>query len=94
MAQVSYSDVVEGGPRAAQCLARPVIYPRSNSIVSRSGKRIVKNPARVEHGCGAVGPGQGKVPLFRLNSFVKDAGRQEEEDDEPERQQWDRWAGR
>ena len=27
--------------------------------------------------------------LFRLNSFVKDTGRKEDVDAEPERQQWD-----
>ena len=29
------------------------------------------------------------VRLFRLNSFVKDTGRKEDVDAEPERQQWD-----
>ena len=29
------------------------------------------------------------MPLFRLNSLVKDTGKKEEEGDEPERQQWD-----
>ena len=32
---------------------------------------------------------QQQVRLFRLNSFVKDTGRKEEEGAEPERQQWD-----
>ena len=63
---------------------------RSNSIVSRSGRRIVKNPSRV----GDIEENDDdifktKVPLFRLNSFIKDAGKKEDAGDEPERQQWD-----
>ena len=63
---------------------------RSNSIVSRSGRRIVKNPSRVgdiEEGGENTHPV--KVPLFRLNSFIKDAGKKEDVGEEPERQQWD-----
>ena len=32
---------------------------------------------------------QNTVRLFRLNSFVKDTGRKEDAEAEPERQQWD-----
>ena len=32
---------------------------------------------------------QTTVRLFRLNSFVKDTGRKEDAEAEPERQQWD-----
>ena len=31
-----------------------------------------------------------QVPLFRLNSVLKQPGRRDEEDEEPERQQWDK----
>ena len=65
------------------------------SVVSRSGKRIVKNLGRVDsverqHSREAGSQhSTSNVRLFRLNSFVKDPGTQEE-DGEPERQQWDR----
>ena len=66
----------------------PVIYPRSNSIVSRSGKRIVKNPSRVNNIEEEDEFPKNTVPLFRLNSWAKDTGNKDE-GDEPERQQWD-----
>ena len=66
------------------------------SVVSRSGKRIVKNLGRVDsverqhsREAGSSQHSTSNVRLFRLNSFVKDPGTQEE-DGEPERQQWDR----
>ena len=51
----------------------------------------MKNPSRVgdiEEGGESSGH-QGKVPLFRLNSFIKDAGKKEDVGEEPERQHWD-----
>ena len=62
---------------------------RSNSIVSRSGRRIVKNPSRVGDIVEGEETLQAKVPLFRLNSFIKDTGKNEDVGEEPERQQWD-----
>ena len=100
-----------------------VRHGRSNSIVSKSGRRIYKNLGRmhsVDHDVslgdkysnsifhifitfyddlshGSVSPYlilqpedfQTTVRLFRLNSFVKDTGRKEDAEAEPERQQWD-----
>jgi len=67
---------------------RGIICHRSNSTVSKNGKRIVKNPGRID---SFKKPPEitNTVPLFRLNSLVKDTGKKEEEGDEPERQQWD-----
>ena len=67
---------------------RGIICHRSNSVVSKNGKRIVKNPGRID---SFKEPPEiaNTVPLFRLNSLVKDTGKKEEEGDEPERQQWD-----
>ena len=67
---------------------RGVICHRSDSVVSKNGKRIVKNPGRIDS-FKKPPDGTEPVPLFRLNSFVKDTGKKEEEGDEPERQQWD-----
>ena len=52
--------------------------------MSRSGRRIVKNPSRV----GDIEENEEdvfrtKVPLFRLNSFIKDEGKKEEVSDKP-----------
>jgi len=65
-----------------------VICHRSNSVVSRNGKRIVKNLGRIDSFEEPPEP-KNTVRLFRLNSFVKDTGKKEDEGDEPERQQWD-----
>jgi len=61
---------------------------RSLSTVSRSGKRYVKHVARVGSKDETARP-PNVVPLFRLNSVLKQPGRRDEEDEEPERQQWD-----
>ena len=65
-----------------------VICHRSNSVISRNGKRIVKNLSRIDSFEESPEP-KNTVRLFRLNSFVKDTGKKEDEGDEPERQQWD-----
>jgi len=65
-----------------------VICKRSNSVVSKNGKRIVKNLGRIDSFEEDPEP-RNTVRLFRLNSFVKDTGKKEDEGDEPERQQWD-----
>ena len=58
-------------------------------MVSKSGRRIVKNPSRVGDIVEGEETLQTKVPLFRLNSFIKDTGKKEDVGEEPERQQWD-----
>ena len=58
-------------------------------MVSKSGRRIVKNPSRVGDIVEGEETLQAKVPLFRLNSFIKDAGKKDDVGEEPERQQWD-----
>merc|ERR1719297_142555 len=67
-----------------------VSYRRSNSVISRNGRRIYKNLGRM-HSIDYHEPEefQTTVRLFRLNSFVKDTGRKEDAEAEPERQQWD-----
>merc|ERR1711988_934833 len=68
-----------------------ICHTRSNSVVSRNGKRICKNLGRINsldyHESSPEF--QNTVRLFRLNSFVKDRGQKEDVDAEPERQQWD-----
>jgi solute carrier family 6 amino acid transporter-like protein 5/7/9/14 len=48
----------------------------------------VKHAARVGLKDEAARP-PNVVPLFRLNSVLKQPGRRDEDDEEPERQQWD-----
>lgn len=66
-----------------------VRHGRSNSIVSKSGRRIYKNLGRMYSVDHDPEDFQTTVRLFRLNSFVKDTGRKEDAEAEPERQQWD-----
>jgi len=81
----------EHRPRSKSVRIQPqasVICHRSNSVMSRNGKRIVKNLGRIDSFEEPPEP-KNTVRLFRLNSFVKDTGKKDEEGDEPERQQWD-----
>ena len=65
-----------------------VVYHRAESVISKNGKKIVKNISRIDSVVEASEQ-EKKCRLFRLNSLIQDTGEQEHEGDEPERQQWD-----